>query len=86
MCERQGCGELTSVAELLAKLLAMLLKLAMLLLVRVGGTGAALAHLEGHVSVIGWGRSDGPFLFDDVDVASREDTLEAGALVATTPP
>lgn len=86
MCERRGRGGHTSIPELFAKLLAMLLKLAMLLLIRIGGTGAALAHLEGHVSVIGRGRGDGAFLFDDVDIASRENTLEVSALVATTPP
>lgn len=73
----------TGIAHLLAKLLAMLLKLAGFLLVRVF-SGATLADFEGHISVTrrSWRR----LVFYHAHIATREDTLQVGPLITTTPP
>lgn len=77
-------GAHTSITQLLAKLLAMLLELAVFAL-RIG-CGAALADLEGHVAVAGWGWRGHSFVLDHVHIATGEDTLEVSPLVTSTPP
>ena len=61
----------------------MLLKLAGFLLVRIF-CGATLADFEGHISVTrrSWCR----LFFDHAHIATREDTLQVGPLITTTPP
>lgn len=82
------CSEDGGVAQLLAKLLAVLLHLAGLLgALRAVG---AVADVEGHVAVVGGGRSGGVGGHEGLvllaHVAGGEDALHAGALVAALPP
>lgn len=77
----------TSIAQLLAELLAALLKLALLSrVVRVRGR-STLADIQGHISVVGLRRhGSGSLLLNNVHVSPGEDTFHAGTLVATAPP
>ena len=76
--------ERTGIAHLLAELLALLFKLAGFLLLRIFG-GATLADFEGHISVTrrrSWRR----LVFYHAHITTREDTLQVGPLITTTPP
>lgn len=78
----------TCIAQFLAKLLAILLNLALLLrIISVRGR-AALANSQGHISIVcrRWRRVNAALLIDVLDIALWEDTLQSGTLVTTTPP
>lgn len=78
----------TSIAKLLAELLATLLKFALLSRITRGVRGrSALADLEGYVPIVGGWRGIHRALFANlIHIASGEDALHTGALVATAPP
>jgi hypothetical protein len=80
------CTEDGRIAELLAKLLALLLRLGGL-----AGRAGAIADVEWHVAVVGRrgerrGRRHDDGLLVLAHVAGGEDALHAGALVAALPP
>lgn len=78
----------TCVAQFLAKLLAVLLKLALLLRIVGGWCRAALTNSQRHISIVGRRRRgvDAALLISFLDIALWEDTLLSGTLIATTPP
>lgn len=78
----------TCIAQFLAKLLAILLKLALLLRVVGGWCRPALADSQRHISIVGRRRRrvDAALFISFLDIALWEDTLLSGTLVATTPP
>ena len=63
----------------------MLLELGLLALF-TGRRRTTLADFQRHVSIVGRGRRRNGLFVQHVHVASREDTLEVGALITTTPP
>ena len=81
-------NELTRIAQFFAKLLAILLELALLLGFIGSRARSTLADSQRHISVIGrWRlRVDSCFLIKWLDITLGEDALLAGTLIATTPP
>lgn len=80
--------EHTCIAQFLAKLLAILLELALLLWI-IGVRGrSALANGQRHISIVGrrGRRLNASFVIDRGHIALWEDTLLACTLIATTPP
>lgn len=80
--------EHTRIAQFLAKLLAILLKFALLLRLIGSWARPALANSQRHISVIGRRRRriDASLLLQRLDITLGEDTLRASTLVATAPP
>lgn len=81
--------EHTCIAQFLAKLLAVLLKLALLLGIIGVWRRSALANSQRHISIVGcrWGRRvNACLVIDRGHIALWEDTLLARTLITTTPP
>lgn len=80
--------ERTCIAQFLAKLLAILLKLALLLRIIGVWRRSALANSQRHISIVGrrGRRVNAALVIDRSHIALWEDTLLARTLIATTPP
>lgn len=78
----------TCITQFLAKLLAILLKLALLLGIIGSWARSTLANSQRHISITGRrGRGvNSCFLIKWLDITLGEDTLLAGTLIVTTPP
>lgn len=85
---RGTSSENCCIAHLFAEFLAILLKFAWLLALDRSHRTARLADLQWHVSITAGVPWDGmgTLLFDDVDIASREDTLETCSFIPPSPP